>query len=51
MIKQMIERLNLVIEGDPTYHPILDEIFKLIGNLDNLSLLDQLISKLKNILS
>ncbi len=29
------------------YHPILDEIFKLVANLDNLTLLDQLISKLK----
>jgi hypothetical protein len=30
MIKQLIDRLNLIIEGDPMYHPILDEIFKLI---------------------
>jgi truncated hemoglobin YjbI len=30
MMKQMIERLDVVIEGDPTFYPILDEIFKLV---------------------
>ena len=39
-MKQLIERLDFVIEGDPIYHPIIDEIFKLVSNLDNLTLLD-----------
>jgi hypothetical protein len=40
MMKQMIERIDLVIDGDPIFHPILDEIFKLVANLDNLTILD-----------
>lgn len=43
----MIERISLVVEGDPSYLPIMDEIIKLITNHDSLSLLDQFINKLK----
>jgi len=39
-MKQMVERIDLVIDGDPIFHPILDEIFKLVANLDNLTILD-----------
>lgn len=38
----------MIIDGDAVYHPILDEIIKVICNLDNIQILDYLIVKLKS---
>lgn len=36
MMKQLIERINMVVDGEPMFYPILDEIIKTIQNLDNI---------------
>ena len=38
----------MIVDGEPLYHPILDEIVKVICNLDNLTIVDYLISKFKS---
>lgn len=38
-----------MVEGDPVYVPILDEVLKLITNFENLPLIELAISKLKAI--
>ena len=48
MLRQLIERLPLIIDGEPMYLPILDEVIKLIVNADNMTILDLLISKLRS---
>ena len=49
MMKQLIDRLNIIIDGDIMYHSILDEIVMVICNLDNIQILDYLIVKLKSL--
>lgn len=48
MLRQMIDRLPLVIDGDPHYFPVIDEIVKLIQSYGNLSIVDHAITKLKS---
>lgn len=49
MLRQLIERIPLIVEGEPVYLPILDEVLKLIANFENLQLIDLTIIKLKAI--
>jgi hypothetical protein len=51
MIRQLIERLPMIVDGEPLYLPILDEIVKLIMNMGNLTVIDLAIQKIKNMIS
>jgi hypothetical protein len=49
MLRQLIDRLPLIVDGDPLHFPILDEIVKLIGNFSNLTVIDHALSKIKHL--
>jgi hypothetical protein len=51
MLRQLVERITLVIEGDPLYFCILEEITKLFMNQESLMLIEMLIGKLKQLKS
>ncbi len=47
----MIDRINMVTDGEPIFYPILEEIIKIIQNIGNIGLIDMLIAKLKSIIT
>lgn len=49
MLRQLVDRIPLVIEGDPQYLSILEEIIKLFMNQESLMLIEMLIGKLKQL--
>lgn len=49
MIRQLVERIHLIVDGDPHFMPILDEVIKLISNVDKIYILDLAITKLMEI--